>query len=73
MSFIRLQCKGTTLGCERCKKLNKNRGFCMDCGRPLWKRIGEPCDVACAYVERGYVWQGKVRVKCRFCKHTNVI
>ena len=74
MSFIRAQCKGDVLGCERCKDLFNDRGgFCRFCGRMLNKIIGDMCGVAFAYVERGYVWRGKVRVKCRFCKHTNVI
>jgi hypothetical protein len=74
MSFVRAQCKGTVIGCERCKGLYNDRGgFCRFCGRSLDKVVGHSCGVAFAYVERGYVWRGKVRIKCRFCKHVNVI
>jgi len=74
MSFIRAQCKGETIGCEQCRNMYDGRGgFCKDCGRLLNKEVGGTCGVAFAYVERGYVWRGKVRVKCRFCKHVNVI
>ncbi|GAG19524.1 unnamed protein product [marine sediment metagenome] len=73
MSFIRVQCKGETLGCERCRNLFKDRGFCKECGRALWKSVGEKCDIAYAYVERNYTWQGKIRIKCRFCKFINII
>lgn len=73
-SFIRAQCRGKIIGCEQCRDLfDYGGGFCKDCGRPLNKEIGGTCGVAFAYVERGYVWRGKVRVKCRFCKYTNVI
>ncbi len=74
MSFTRAQCRGEIIGCEKCKELFNDRGgFCNSCGRPLDKEIGDTCGVAYAYVERGYVWRGKVRVKCRFCKRVNVI
>ena len=74
MSFIRAQCRGKIIGCEECKDLYDVRGgFCKSCARPINKRIGDTCGVAYAYVERGYVWLGKVRVKCRFCKRVNVI
>ena len=74
MSFIRAQCRGVTIGFEQCRELyDDGGGFCKDCGRPLKKEIGGTCGYAFAYVERGYVWRGKVRVKCRFCKHVNII
>jgi hypothetical protein len=70
---VRATCRGEIIGCEECRENHLPDGFCSSCARPFSKSIGEECGIVYAYVERGYVWKGKIRVKCRFCKTVNKI
>jgi len=70
---VRANCKGKIVGCNDCKDHTAEEGYCSVCGRPLSKAVGEECGVVYAYVERGYVWKGKIKIKCRYCKTVNKI
>ena len=70
---IRVNCRGVIIGCNECKDEELKEGFCTWCGRPLNKCIGDKCGIVYAYVERGYVWKGAIKVKCRYCKTINKI
>jgi len=71
---VKLKCRGEVRGCSSCRNTyNKNGGFCTDCGRPLNKAIGDTCGNVIAQIERGHVWNGKVKIKCKICKTINVV
>ena len=73
MNETRARCKGKIIGCEKCKDLRREFGYCKYCGRPLDKNPGEDCGIVFAYVKREHVWNGNVKVKCKICKHVNII
>lgn len=70
---IKLECKGEVIGCDECKELCDEVGYCQYCGRPLRKKVGTICNETVAFVKKGHVWNGNVEVKCRFCKSVNII
>lgn len=73
-SMIKVKCSGTIIGCGKCTNLYRPEGgYCKYCGRPLNRKIGDRCGTTFAYVERGYIWKGCIRVKCKFCKTVNII
>lgn len=73
-SVTRARCKGTIIGCSKCKNLYcADGGYCCYCGRPANRQIGDKCNYIYAYVERGAIWNGKIKIKCARCKTVNVI
>lgn len=67
-SMVRIVCNGTIHGCDHCKNNKEiSEGYCHLCGRPLWKKVGEKCNVILGYHDRSVNTQGKVSVKCKWC------
>lgn len=77
-SMVRVVCKGKIKTCESCKDLinDKNvirEGYCVKCGRPLYKNEGDICGQVVGYFDRRYKQQEKVHISCRFCRTITTI
>jgi hypothetical protein len=74
-SMIKVTCIGTIKGCDKCKDTDFDEGYCSFCSRPLWKKIGDPCNFILGYYEPDSVERtkapklnrGKYHQKCKFC------
>lgn len=62
----RVVCQGIVKGCDACKDKHEE-GYCTLCGRPLWKKVGEPCGNILGYMDRNYKQENKVHWVCRWC------
>jgi hypothetical protein len=65
---VRLVCLGLIKGCEYCDSIEFSEGYCKNCGRPLWKKIGEQCNFVLGYYDGTIRKQGKFDIICRNCR-----
>lgn len=76
-SMVRVNCNGKIKSCEFCKedennKMNKE-GYCVKCGRPLWKKEGESCNFIIGYLDRNFHQKQKVHFRCRYCNSITTV
>jgi hypothetical protein len=72
---VRMVCKGKIKSCDSCHENNEflKDGFCVKCGRPLWKKPGEPCEFILGYHDRNFERLGQIVLKCKYCNTLTTI
>lgn len=65
---VRVVCEGLIKSCEHCSDIKFSEGYCKECGRPLWKEVGEQCNFVIGYIDGTFRKQGKVDLICRNCR-----
>ena len=55
---VRMVCLGLIKGCSYCSTIDFSEGYCKECGRPLWKKVGEQCNFVIGYVDNTFKKQG---------------
>ena len=73
-SLVRIVCQGTIKGCDFCKDVKEiHEGYCSQCGRPMYKKIGSPCNFILGYKDNNSKLKGNIHIKCKYCNTTTTI
>ena len=74
--MIRVVCSGLIKGCPECKDSYFQEGYCKNCKRPLWMKIGDKCNSIIGYYDGQLKKRGKceqIHFRCTVCNSMTTV